>query len=54
MRLVERALPEELRTAEYVKAARKDFLEHYIDHIDIETRPYEGIRRRWRRSIAAG
>ncbi len=43
MRLVERALPEELRTAEYVKAARKDFLEHYIDHIDIETRPYEGI-----------
>lgn len=45
MRLVERALPEELRTPEYVKAARRDFLEHYIDHIDIRTRPYEGIER---------
>lgn len=43
MRLVERALPEELRTAEYVKEARRDFLEHYIDHIDIATRPYDGI-----------
>lgn len=43
MRLVERALPEHLRTEEYVKAARKDFLEHYIGHIDINTRPYEGI-----------
>ncbi len=43
MRLVERALPEELRTPEYVKEARRDFLAHYIDHIDIRTRPYDGI-----------
>lgn len=43
LRLVERALPEELRTTEYVKAARQDFLDHYIDHIDIHTRPYDGM-----------
>ncbi len=43
MRLVERALPEHLRTEEYVKAARRDFIDHYIDHIDIRTRPYDGI-----------
>ena len=43
MRLVERALPEELRTEEYVKAARKDFVNYYIDHIDQKSVPYEGI-----------
>lgn len=43
MRLVERALPEELRTPEYVAAARKDFVTYYIDHIDHYTHPYEGI-----------
>ena len=43
MRLVERALPEELRTPEYVAAARKDFVTYYIDHIDHYTLPYEGI-----------
>ncbi|MBR4996111.1 MAG: HAD-IA family hydrolase [Alistipes sp.] len=43
MRLVERALPEELRTPEYVKAARKDFVDFYIDHIDTHTVPYPGI-----------
>lgn len=43
MRLVERALPEELRTAESVAAARQDFLSYYIDHIDRKTKPYEGI-----------
>ena len=43
MRLVERALPEELRTAESVAAARQDFLSYYIDHIDCKTKPYEGI-----------
>lgn len=42
-RLVERALPEELLSEEYVKAARKDFMEYYIDHIDCKTQPYEGI-----------
>ena len=43
MRLVERALPEELRTPEYVAAARCDFVNYYIDHIDLHTHPYEGI-----------
>lgn len=43
MRLVERALPEELRTAEYVAAARKDFVDFYIEHIDLKTVPYRGI-----------
>ena len=43
MRLVERALPEELRTEEYVKAARKDFVDYYIEHIDQKSVPYEGI-----------
>lgn len=43
MRLVERALPEEQRTAERVAAAREDFLSYYIDHIDRKTKPYEGI-----------
>ena len=43
MRLVERALPEELRTAEYVAEARKDFVDFYIEHIDHKTVPYEGM-----------
>lgn len=43
MRLVERALPEELRTPEYVAAARRDFVSYYIDHIDLYTHPYDGI-----------
>ncbi|MBR2026952.1 MAG: HAD family hydrolase [Alistipes sp.] len=44
LKLVERALPEHLRTREYVVAAREDFLAYYVDHIDHYTRPYEGIR----------
>ncbi len=43
MRLVERALPEHLRTKEYVEAARRDFVDFYIDHIDEHTVPYAGI-----------
>lgn len=43
MRLVERALPAELRTREYVAAARRDFVDYYIDHIDLHTQPYEGM-----------
>ena len=42
-RLVERALPEELLSEEYVKAAREDFVKYYIEHIDANTRPYDGI-----------
>lgn len=43
LRLVERALPEELRSAEYVAEARRDFVAYYTDHIDRYTHPYEGI-----------
>lgn len=43
LRLVERALPEELRTPEYVAAARADFVAYYTDHIDLHTKPYAGI-----------
>ena len=42
-RLVERALPEYLRTPEFVDAARKDFVEYYYEHIDDYTMPYIGI-----------
>ena len=45
LRLVERALPEELRSAEYVAEARRDFLAFYIDHINCYSRPYDGIRK---------
>lgn len=43
MRLVERALPEPLRTPETVAAVRADFVKYYTEHIDALTRPYEGI-----------
>lgn len=43
MRLVERALPEGLRTAENVAAVRADFVKYYTEHIDIHTKPYAGI-----------
>lgn len=43
MRLVERALPEELRTPETVAAVRADFVTYYTEHIDRFTRPYDGI-----------
>lgn len=43
MRLVERALPEALRTPETVAAVRRDFVNYYTEHIDIHTRPYAGI-----------
>lgn len=43
LRLVERALPEELRTPEYVADARTDFVSYYTDHIDLHTKPYAGI-----------
>lgn len=43
-RLVERALPEQLRTAEYIAAARKDFVEYYYNNIDNHTVAYQGVR----------
>ena len=42
-RLVERALPEELRTVEYITAARKDFVSYYTENIKTHTVPYSGI-----------
>lgn len=43
LNLVKRALPKELRTDEYVVAAREDFLDYYTAHIDRHTHPYDGI-----------
>lgn len=43
MRLVERALPEELRTPSTVAAVRADFVQYYTEHIDTFTEPYAGI-----------
>ncbi len=43
MRLVERALPEPLRTPFTIEAARRDFVSYYIEHIDCYTKPYEGV-----------
>lgn len=43
-KLVERALPEHLRDAEYVAEAKRDFVEYYTQHhLDRFTKPYEGI-----------
>ncbi len=44
LRLVERALPEELRTPETIARVRADFVQYYTAHIDTHTRPYPGIR----------
>lgn len=43
MRLVERALPEPLRTEHTLAAVRADFVQYYTEHIDIRTKPYDGI-----------
>ncbi|MEG0807960.1 MAG: HAD family hydrolase [Alistipes sp.] len=43
LRLVERALPEALRTPEKVAAVRADFVRYYTEHIDLHTTAYEGI-----------
>ena len=42
-KLVERALPEECRTVEYVERVRLAFVEYYRAHIADFTRPYEGV-----------
>ena len=44
LNLVKRALPEEVRTPDYVEAARQDFLAYYTANIDRYTIPYEGVR----------
>lgn len=43
MRLVERALPEPLRTEFTVSAVRHDFIDYYTANIDTYTKPYDGI-----------
>lgn len=43
MRLVERVLPEALRTPDTVAAVRADFVKYYTEHIDVHTMPYAGI-----------
>ena len=61
LNLVKRALPEELRTDDYVMAAREDFLAYYTANIDRYTVPYEGIRevlhtlqeRGWQMAVAS-
>lgn len=40
--LITRALPEEHK--DMVEECLKDFLSYYIDHIDVLTRPYEGVK----------
>ncbi|MFI3301594.1 MAG: HAD-IA family hydrolase [Rikenellaceae bacterium] len=43
MRLVERILPEELRTPEFVAELRAEFVKYYTENIDKYTTRYEGI-----------
>ncbi len=43
LRLVERAIPENLRTEERIAAVRKDFVELYTQNIATHTTPYGGI-----------
>lgn len=43
MRLVERSLPEVLRTQYTIEAVRADFITHYTANIDVYTKPYDGV-----------
>lgn len=43
LRLVEAAIPEQMRSPEYVEKVRRDFVAYYLDHIDLHTHPYNGI-----------
>lgn len=54
MRLVERALPESLRTPENVALVRADFVKYYTDHIDSYTKPYDGIPELLRELVRRG
>lgn len=54
MRLVERALPDELRTAENVALVRADFVRYYTEHIDTYTKPYDGIAELLRELVRRG
>lgn len=43
LRLVEAAIPKQMRSPEYVEKVRRDFVAYYLDHIDLHTHPYNGI-----------
>ncbi len=43
-RLIERALPEDVRTPEIIEAMREKFREYYDEHMADATEPYPGIR----------
>lgn len=43
MRLVERALPEDKRTEEFVEKIRREFVEYYFENIDKKTKVYKGV-----------
>lgn len=43
MRLVERIIPEELRTKEFVAELRNEFLEYYYENIAVGTKIYPGV-----------
>lgn len=53
-RLVERALPESLRTTDYIAAARKDFVEYYYDNIDNYSVAYNGVHELLKKLSDAG
>lgn len=42
-KLIERVLPESMRTPDIVDARLKDFMEYYEEHMTDKTRPYPGI-----------
>lgn len=54
MRLVERALPEPLRTPGNVALVRADFVRYYTEHIDTYTKPYDGISELLAELVARG
>lgn len=43
MRLVERIIPEEMRTKEFVREMRGEFLEYYFENIAVGTKIYPGV-----------
>ena len=53
-RLIERALPEHLRTEEYIASTRKAFVEYYSENIDTHSVVYPGIYQTLDRLSEAG
>lgn len=43
MKLIERALPEEVRTEQVLSEMREVFVRHYSENNTVRTKPYEGI-----------